>query len=143
MALVLTKQIYAIIHCHFRICYDKNLNYTAAQLQSLDIFSMFSFWILCLLHFQLARYLQQQAFLTNRSLSEYHFFNTYFYKKLKEAVSYKVLNYLPAIHSCIYVHAQRLISSVSRFLTIKYNVSLIVSFKILQKGCSLTGLSIG
>ncbi|XP_027346429.1 ubiquitin-like-specific protease 1D isoform X2 [Abrus precatorius] len=35
------------------------------------------------------RYLQQQASLTNRSLSDYHFFNTYFYKKLKEAVSYK------------------------------------------------------
>ncbi|KAF7829365.1 ubiquitin-like-specific protease 1D isoform X1 [Senna tora] len=35
------------------------------------------------------RYLQQQASLTNRSISDYHFFNTYFYKKLKEAVSYK------------------------------------------------------
>ncbi|KAL5177597.1 Ubiquitin-like-specific protease 1D [Glycine soja] len=35
------------------------------------------------------QYLQQQALLTNRSLSAYHFFNTYFYKKLKEAVSYK------------------------------------------------------
>ncbi|RDX84639.1 Ubiquitin-like-specific protease 1D, partial [Mucuna pruriens] len=35
------------------------------------------------------QYLQQQASLTNRSLSDYHFFNTYFYKKLKEAVSYK------------------------------------------------------
>ncbi|KAK7361892.1 hypothetical protein VNO77_03982 [Canavalia gladiata] len=35
------------------------------------------------------RYLQQQASLTNRSLSDYHFFNTYFYKKLKEAVSCK------------------------------------------------------
>ncbi|XP_061372323.1 ubiquitin-like-specific protease 1D isoform X2 [Gastrolobium bilobum] len=35
------------------------------------------------------RYLQQQASLTNRSLSDYHIFNTYFYKKLKEAVSYK------------------------------------------------------
>ncbi|XP_020225763.1 ubiquitin-like-specific protease 1D isoform X1 [Cajanus cajan] len=35
------------------------------------------------------QYLQQQALLTNRSLSDYHFFNTYFYKKLKEAVSYK------------------------------------------------------
>ncbi|KAH1198156.1 Ubiquitin-like-specific protease 1D [Glycine max] len=37
------------------------------------------------------QYLQQQALLTNRSLSDYHFFNTYFYKKLKEAVSYKPL----------------------------------------------------
>ncbi|KAL2344320.1 hypothetical protein Fmac_005605 [Flemingia macrophylla] len=35
------------------------------------------------------QYLQQQALLTNKSLSDYHFFNTYFYKKLKEAVSYK------------------------------------------------------
>ncbi|XP_057416870.1 ubiquitin-like-specific protease 1D isoform X2 [Lotus japonicus] len=35
------------------------------------------------------RYLQQQASLTNSSLSDYHFFNTYFYKKLKEAVSCK------------------------------------------------------
>ncbi|KAK7317611.1 hypothetical protein RJT34_01995 [Clitoria ternatea] len=35
------------------------------------------------------RYLQQQASLKNSSLSDYHFFNTYFYKKLKEAVSYK------------------------------------------------------
>ncbi|MED6185197.1 hypothetical protein PIB30_054701 [Stylosanthes scabra] len=35
------------------------------------------------------RYLKQQASLANRSLSEYHFFNTYFYKKLQEAVSVK------------------------------------------------------
>ncbi|KAK4263236.1 hypothetical protein QN277_028676 [Acacia crassicarpa] len=35
------------------------------------------------------RYLQQQASITERSISDYHFFNTYFYKKLKEAVSYK------------------------------------------------------
>ncbi|XP_054775815.1 ubiquitin-like-specific protease 1D isoform X1 [Prosopis cineraria] len=35
------------------------------------------------------RYLQQQASVTDRSISDYHFFNTYFYKKLKEAVSYK------------------------------------------------------
>ncbi|XP_028794851.1 ubiquitin-like-specific protease 1D, partial [Neltuma alba] len=35
------------------------------------------------------RYLQQQASVRDRSISDYHFFNTYFYKKLKEAVSYK------------------------------------------------------
>ncbi|KAJ7943630.1 ubiquitin-like-specific protease 1D [Quillaja saponaria] len=35
------------------------------------------------------RYLQQQASVTDTSISDYHFFNTYFYKKLKEAVSYK------------------------------------------------------
>nr|KYP54893.1 hypothetical protein KK1_001093 [Cajanus cajan] len=51
------------------------------------------------------QYLQQQALLTNRSLSDYHFFNTYFYKKLKEAVSYKVLNFLPA-NSYIYLCAR-------------------------------------
>ncbi|KAK7250551.1 hypothetical protein RIF29_33058 [Crotalaria pallida] len=34
-------------------------------------------------------YLKQQASLANRSLSDYHFFNTFFYKKLKEAVSSK------------------------------------------------------
>ncbi|KAL5177598.1 Ubiquitin-like-specific protease 1D [Glycine soja] len=50
------------------------------------------------------QYLQQQALLTNRSLSAYHFFNTYFYKKLKEAVSYKVLNCLPA-NSLLYLCA--------------------------------------
>ncbi|XVE75058.1 hypothetical protein DITRI_Ditri12bG0067000 [Diplodiscus trichospermus] len=35
------------------------------------------------------RYLQQQASPTNRAIYDYHFFNTYFYQKLKEAVSYK------------------------------------------------------
>ncbi|KAG7979613.1 hypothetical protein I3843_05G139200 [Carya illinoinensis] len=35
------------------------------------------------------RYLQQQASPTNRTICDYHFFNTYFYKKLTEAVSYK------------------------------------------------------
>ncbi|KAK7386885.1 hypothetical protein VNO78_27235 [Psophocarpus tetragonolobus] len=30
------------------------------------------------------KYLQQQALLTNRSLSDYHFINTYFYKSLKK-----------------------------------------------------------
>ncbi|KAK2636460.1 hypothetical protein Ddye_031252 [Dipteronia dyeriana] len=35
------------------------------------------------------RYLQQQASPANRALYDCHFFNTYFYKKLKEAVSYK------------------------------------------------------
>ncbi|KAE8023449.1 hypothetical protein FH972_009140 [Carpinus fangiana] len=35
------------------------------------------------------RYIQQQASPTNRAICDYHFFNTYFYKKLKEAVSYK------------------------------------------------------
>ncbi|XWS34817.1 hypothetical protein CRYUN_Cryun21dG0069900 [Craigia yunnanensis] len=35
------------------------------------------------------RYLQQQASPTNRAICDYHFFNTYFYQKLKEAVSYK------------------------------------------------------
>ncbi|XP_019421769.1 PREDICTED: ubiquitin-like-specific protease 1D isoform X2 [Lupinus angustifolius] len=35
------------------------------------------------------RYLKQQASLANRLLSDYHFFNTFFYKKLKEAVSNK------------------------------------------------------
>ncbi|XVE92443.1 hypothetical protein REPUB_Repub01dG0097900 [Reevesia pubescens] len=35
------------------------------------------------------RYLQQQASPTNRAMCDYHFFNTFFYPKLKEAVSYK------------------------------------------------------
>ncbi|XP_048322454.1 ubiquitin-like-specific protease 1D [Ziziphus jujuba] len=35
------------------------------------------------------RYLQQHASPTNRATCDCHFFNTYFYKKLKEAVSYK------------------------------------------------------
>ncbi|XVF84955.1 hypothetical protein PTKIN_Ptkin17bG0080000 [Pterospermum kingtungense] len=35
------------------------------------------------------RYLQQQASPTNRAIHDYHFFNTYFYPKLKEAVSFK------------------------------------------------------
>lgn len=35
------------------------------------------------------RYIQQQASPTNRAVCDYHFFNTYFYQKLKEAVSYK------------------------------------------------------
>ncbi|XP_022725548.1 ubiquitin-like-specific protease 1D isoform X2 [Durio zibethinus] len=35
------------------------------------------------------RYLQQQASPTNRAICDYHFFNTYFYQKLKDAVSYK------------------------------------------------------
>ncbi|XP_062159325.1 ubiquitin-like-specific protease 1D [Alnus glutinosa] len=35
------------------------------------------------------RYIQQQASPTNRAICDYHFFNTYFFKKLKEAVSYK------------------------------------------------------
>ncbi|XWS63649.1 hypothetical protein CRYUN_Cryun06bG0119200 [Craigia yunnanensis] len=35
------------------------------------------------------RYIQQQASPTNRAICDYHFFNTYFYQKLKEAVSYK------------------------------------------------------
>jgi hypothetical protein len=34
----------------------------------------------------LVRYIQQQASPTNRAICDYHFFNTYFYKKLKEAV---------------------------------------------------------
>ena len=42
-----------------------------------------------LVHF--ARYIQLQASPTNRAMCDYHFFNTYFYKKLKEAVSYKVV----------------------------------------------------
>ncbi|KAK4598130.1 hypothetical protein RGQ29_015571 [Quercus rubra] len=36
-----------------------------------------------------SRYIQLQASPTNRAMCDYHFFNTYFYKKLKEAVSYK------------------------------------------------------
>ncbi|KAJ7953632.1 ubiquitin-like-specific protease 1D [Quillaja saponaria] len=35
------------------------------------------------------RYLQQEASVIDLSISDYHFFNTYFYKKLKEAVSNK------------------------------------------------------
>ncbi|XP_028754422.1 ubiquitin-like-specific protease 1D isoform X2 [Neltuma alba] len=35
------------------------------------------------------RYLQQQASLTDRSVTDYLFLNTYFYKKLKDAGSYK------------------------------------------------------
>ncbi|XP_054808974.1 ubiquitin-like-specific protease 1D isoform X4 [Prosopis cineraria] len=35
------------------------------------------------------RYLQQQASLTNRSVTDYLFLNTYFYKKLQDAVSYE------------------------------------------------------
>ncbi|XP_059446063.1 ubiquitin-like-specific protease 1D isoform X2 [Corylus avellana] len=35
------------------------------------------------------RYIQQQASPTNRAICDYHVFNTYFYKKLTEAVSYK------------------------------------------------------
>ncbi|XP_022945620.1 ubiquitin-like-specific protease 1D [Cucurbita moschata] len=35
------------------------------------------------------RYLQQQAFSTKKVICNYHFFNTYFYEKLKEAVSNK------------------------------------------------------
>ncbi|KAJ4962047.1 hypothetical protein NE237_021957 [Protea cynaroides] len=35
------------------------------------------------------RYLQRPVSPTGRSRDDYHFFNTYFYKKLKEAVSYK------------------------------------------------------
>ncbi|XP_038892185.1 ubiquitin-like-specific protease 1D [Benincasa hispida] len=35
------------------------------------------------------RYLQQRAFSTNKVTCNYHFFNTYFYEKLKEAVSNK------------------------------------------------------
>ncbi|KAM3754219.1 hypothetical protein ACB098_03G149700 [Castanea mollissima] len=35
------------------------------------------------------RYIQLQASPTNRAMCDYHFFNTYFYNKLKEAVSYK------------------------------------------------------
>ncbi|XWS68990.1 hypothetical protein CRYUN_Cryun04dG0141100 [Craigia yunnanensis] len=35
------------------------------------------------------RYLQQQASPTNRVICDCHFFNTYFYQKLKDAVSYK------------------------------------------------------
>jgi hypothetical protein len=42
----------------------------------------------------LVRYIQQQASPTNRAICDYHFFNTYFYKKLKEAVSYKVFLFL-------------------------------------------------
>lgn len=39
------------------------------------------------------RYLQQRAFSTNKVICNYHFFNTYFYEKLKEAVSNKVTPY--------------------------------------------------
>ncbi|XP_039013252.1 ubiquitin-like-specific protease 1D isoform X1 [Hibiscus syriacus] len=35
------------------------------------------------------RYLRQQASPTSRAICDYHIFNTYFYPKLKEAVSYK------------------------------------------------------
>ncbi|KAL4347734.1 hypothetical protein GQ457_17G001220 [Hibiscus cannabinus] len=35
------------------------------------------------------RYLRQQASPTSRAICDYHIFNTYFYQKLKEAVSYK------------------------------------------------------
>ncbi|KAM3706409.1 hypothetical protein ACJW31_03G150400 [Castanea mollissima] len=35
------------------------------------------------------RYIQLQASPANRAMCDYHFFNTYFYNKLKEAVSYK------------------------------------------------------
>ncbi|KAL0004188.1 hypothetical protein SO802_011749 [Lithocarpus litseifolius] len=35
------------------------------------------------------RYIQLQASPTSRAMCDYHFFNTYFYNKLKEAVSYK------------------------------------------------------
>jgi hypothetical protein len=39
----------------------------------------------------LDRYIQQQASPANRAIWDYHFFNTYFYNKLKEAVAYKVV----------------------------------------------------
>ena len=54
-----------------------------------------------LVHF--ARYIQRQASPTNRATCDYHFFNTYFYNKLKEVVSYKVvvsLGFLISLSQC-------------------------------------------
>ena len=44
--------------------------------------------------FVLARYLQQPTSPMERASCDYHFFNTYFYKKLKEAVMNKVSFFL-------------------------------------------------
>lgn len=38
----------------------------------------------------MARYLQQQALESDKGIHDYHFFNTYFYKKLQEALSCEV-----------------------------------------------------
>lgn len=39
----------------------------------------------------LTRYLQQQASPTDKEICAFHFFNTFFYNKLKDAVSEKVM----------------------------------------------------
>lgn len=47
-----------------------------------------------MLQYLLTRYLQQQTSPTDRALRNFHFFNTFFYEKLKEDVAYKVSIYL-------------------------------------------------
>lgn len=52
--------------------------------------------------FLLARFLQQQVSSDNQISVDCHFFNTYFYKKLNDAVSYKViLSILIILIKCI------------------------------------------
>lgn len=45
------------------------------------------------------RYLQLQASLSSRGIGDYLFFNTYFYKKLQEAVSCKVPSFIDTNYS--------------------------------------------
>ena len=47
----------------------------------------------------LARYLQQHVSPTNRVMRNCHFFNTYFYNKLKEVLSNKVVIFFPSFFS--------------------------------------------
>lgn len=58
----------------------------------------FLFFLLCdYSPFCLARFLQHQVFAANQTAADCHFFNTFFYKKLIEAVSYKVGFFCPEV----------------------------------------------
>lgn len=75
--------IYAGFHCYLRFLPPFPLFFSGNS----------GYWCIFVFHVQLffsCRYLQQRAISTNKVICNYHFFNTYFYEKLKEAVSNKV-----------------------------------------------------
>lgn len=51
---------------------------------------LFKFYIFCPSLVTLSRYLRLQVSPTNKAICDYHFFNTFFYKKLEQAVTYTV-----------------------------------------------------
>ncbi|XP_044490360.1 ubiquitin-like-specific protease 1D isoform X3 [Mangifera indica] len=91
-AVEITKQANKLAECEW----DAMINYPSRDdpesveisYKDIDHLAPEAFLTSSIMNFYI-RYLQQQSSPTNRAIWDCHFFNTYFYQKLKEAVSHK------------------------------------------------------